>query len=544
MNRILIVHLKRFGDLISAGQTITAIKAKHPHAEVSLLCFEEFSSVARLIPGLKKTYTISRNTLLTLKNGKLYNTGFALEELRLRLMPLIESPWDKIVNLTNDLASAHLCSWIACHDLNVSLEGISIDQHGLAVSSNNWASVFNDVLPQAGLNSPFNFRDVWAKMMNVSDQGVAPLLTNPRNEETVSRNFQTLRRGNIKVIGIQATCSVEGKGLGAELVARLAEEISTDGHRPVLLIAPNELEREFASQILEQIEYQPIVVESDFTALSSVIRNLDLLITPDTVTKHFADAHGTACIEVSLGSSPVFKQATMNPKSVLLSSKDRSLNQVSADDILSATTFSLSNGKTKLELGQHTTAYRPVKIADTTAYQVIGGSYNQDDEFNRHATSALILKMDQSEDSFVDDYALLAIKAATSAKSFTNWIEQTKEQSAMTMKDVLHAIRALLQMSENPRKSAEFIESLDRLFANTEYLLPANVAVHFFKSKVESLPPSSFQQNTKSIEEFLFKLKGDLQHTMNLLSQWHALWTESKFESRKQRQAELTQESL
>src|SRR5690606_33904195 len=128
-------------------------------------------------------------------------------------------------------------------------------------------------------------------------------------------------------------CSVEDKGFSKKVVCDIATAVVQTGNHPLLLIAANDSEREYAQEILKELDFKPIVVESDFTALSSVVKNLDLLVTPDTVTKHFADAHGTRCLEVSLGSSPVFKQATVNPNSRLIVANDRTA-QVSSEDII------------------------------------------------------------------------------------------------------------------------------------------------------------------------------------------------------------------
>lgn len=544
MNRILIIHLKRYGDLISAGQTLSSLKSIHPHAEISLLCFEEFAKVTRLIPGIKHTHTISRDTLLTLKNGKLYNTGFALEELRVKLSPLLEKAWDKVVNLTNDTATAHLCSWIGSHNNNTHITGMKIDENGLAIASNSWATVFNDILPRAYNNSPFNFRDVWAKMLGISDIGASNLLVNTRNEETVQRNFATLRGQEAKVIGIQATCSVSDKGLGIEVVASLTKQLKSLGHQPVLLIAANDNERALANEVIENLDFQPIVIESDFTALSSVIKNLDLVITPDTVTKHFADAQNTSCVEVSLGSSPVFKQATVNPKSLLLVAPDRALRKINVNDIINASTYVLSSGSGPLEISSDFNAYRPVQVEGITSYQICSATLNQRQEFNRHALSALLLKINNRTSDFVDDYALMAIRSASDTKSFSSWIEETKSQANMATKDLLHSIRSLLQMRENPRKSSEFVQSLEKLFAYTDELLPSNVGIHFFQARIESLPPASFKENARAIEALLFELKADLQSSVNLLSEWESLWNESKFEARKQRKSLPEQETV
>lgn len=537
MNRVLVIHLKRFGDLVSAGQFIGTLRAEHPHAEINLLCFEEFSSVAKLIPGLKKTFTINRNALMTLKGGKLYNNGFAVDEFHKRLELVAEQKWDRVINLTNDRMSAYICSWLQGNNTSLKITGMNVDTFGIARASNSWSMVFNDVLPRSATNAPFNFRDVWSQMVGSNDVGVSGMLTNARNEATVAQHFATLRERGGKVIGIQATCSVADKGFSRSVVCELATELANSGHHPLLLIAANDSEREYAHEILNNLEFKPIVVESDFTALSSVVKNLDLLITPDTVTKHFADAHGTSCLEVSLGSSPVFKQATINPASRMLVANKRDNVQVSSSDIITTAMAMLSG--TEPTITDDAVLYRPQQVCGVTSYLAVSGHTYARDEFDRHAMTALMLKTLNQNNESESRFARIALDSHGSKDNFAPWATASKDEATTVMKDLLHAIRSLLQMRENPRRSGEFVAALDRLFAYTDTLTPATLGVHFFRARVESLPPANFTENTRAIEALLFELKADLQNVLGLVNEWEKIWAASKFSHRKNRSEQV-----
>lgn len=532
MNKVLVVHLKRFGDLVSAGQFIGSLRSEHPHVEISLLCFEEFASVAKLIPGLKKTYTINRNALMTLKGGKLYNNGFAVDEFQRRMEVVAEQKWDRVINLTNNRASAHMCSWLQSTNANMKVTGVNIDTFGIARASNSWSMVFNDVLTRTNTNAPFNFRDVWAQMVGCNDVGASGLLTNPRNEETVANHFATLRERGGKIVGVQATCSVTDKGFNQQVVCDTVTALYEAGHHPMLLIAANDTEREYAQDILKNLDFKPIVVESDFTALSSVVKNLDLLVTPDTVTKHFADAHGTACLEVSLGSSPVFKQATVNPVSRLLVANDRAA-QVDSNDIIASIKAMLEGGVAQIT--GNAIFYRPVQVCGITSYLALSGRTTARTEFDRHAMSALVIKALNKSNESENSFAHLSLESHGSKDNFTPWATATKDEATEVMKDLLHAIRSLLQMRENPRRSSDFVSALDRLFAYTDRLSSATLGVHFFRARVESLPPANFTENTRAIEALLFELKADLQNALGLVNEWEKIWAASKFTHRKNR---------
>lgn len=534
MNRILVIQLKRFGDLVATSQTIASIRQQRPHAEVSMLCFEEFAAIAKLIPSLKQTYTISRNTLLTLRGGKLYNNGFALDEIQKRLAPVSEQKWDQVVNISNDKASAYITSWIASFNPNIEIQGISIAKNTMLIASNAWSLVYNEVITASGFNSPFNFRDIWAQMNNVNDIGPSPLLTNAKNEETVRSNFNSLRKNGARVIGIQAHCSVEDKGISASVISDVVMNLTEAGHRCVLLSAPFNDEREKVSQIIGSLDFKPIVIECDFTALSSVVKNLDLLITPDTVTKHFADAHNVSCVEVSLGSSPTFKQATTLSKSRLLVARSRNGSQIPADDIYN-TALALLDNKNYLNVSHHATAYAPVQIGNITCYQAYAGEISFTREFERFACTARLLEIASGTKINNSQFAEVVFQTPRAIDNFNAWAAFTKNQSTEVMREVLHAIRSLLQMRENPRRSSEFIESLEKIFGFANEVTTANCALYLFRARIEALPAADFASNALSIEKLLFELKAELQNTLALVNDWEKNWSAAKFSIRKTR---------
>lgn len=536
MNNILLVHFKRFGDLVSTTHLIAGIKSQHPHTDISLICFEEFSVVTKLIPGLKRVYTIKRDSLLTLSKGQLYNTGFAIEELRTRVSNLPKESWDKVINLSNDKASAHFCSWLGTQNSKTKIKGISIDQNNLAIASDFWAMTYNDILTRSGDNSPFNFRDIWSRMAGVEESDSSCLLTNPRNEETVSRNFNKIRESQGKIIGLQVHCSVEGKGFTNSFTSEICDQLSVKNLVPVLLIAPSDNERARAKEIADHCLTRPIIIECDFTALSSVVKNLDALITPDTVTKHFADAWRTPCLEISLGSSPTFKQATLNPKSLLLIPTDRRLESVKVSEVLSAINLLLNPNTNSFIETTASAIYSPVKLKAQTVYQSRATRRNDKVELDRHASAVLLNKIANINETNEVDIRAIALNDICDTNRAKKWFRDVEETVNTQTRDVLHAIRSLLHLKENPKRSKAFIESLDRLLQFTEQLNTATMSAMVFRAKLESLPPTNFSENARSLETLLFEYKANLQTCLNLVQSWEVEMNGHRKEGRSQRQ--------
>ena len=539
MNNILLVHFKRFGDLVSTSQLVAGIKSQYPHTDISLVCFDEFSSVAKLIPGLKKVYTINRESLLTLTKGQLYSTGFAIDELRKKVLVLSKESWDKVINLSNDRASSHFCSWLSTSNPQIKVKGIRIDQHNLAVASDFWALTYNDILTRSTTNSPFNFRDIWSRMVGVEETEKNCLLTNQRNEDTVSRNFNKIREVQGKIVGIQVHCSVDDKGFSDEFSAEICDQLSVKSFVPVLIIAPNDVERGRAKTIADTCLTRPIIVECDFTALSSVVKNIDALITPDTVTKHFADAWNTPCLEISLGSSPTFKQATLNPKSLLIIPTDRKLASVNISDVMNALNLLFNPNPNSYVESNACNIYSPVRLSSQTVYQSRSTKRNDKVELDRHASVVLLNKIANINDTNEKEIRTIALTDIYDNKRAKQWFADVEETVTAQTRDVLHAIRSLLQMKENPKKSSAFIESLDRLLSFTEQLNTATISAVIFRSKLESLPPTTFADNARSLEALLFEYKANLQSCLNLVQSWEVELNNSRKENRSQRQQSI-----
>ncbi len=529
MNNILIIHLKRFGDLVSA------IKSQHPHSNISLLCFEEFSSVTKLIPSLKNVYTINRNSLNTLTKGQLYNTGFAIEELRAKLVSVAKENWDRVINITNDRASAHLCSWLLAQNSKSKIKGIRVDDNNLVVASDFWSLTYNDVLTKTVNNSPLNFRDVWSRMTGVEELEPAKLLTNARNEETVSRNFDTIRKTKGSVVGIQVHCSVKDKGFTDEFVVELCDQYSAKNISPVLLIAPNKEERSRSRNIAEACLTKPIVIECDFIALSSVVKNLDLVVTPDTVTKHFADAQNTPCLEISLGSSPVFKQATMNPNSLLVVSNCRTLRSVNIPFVLEATAALLTNNRNARFTSPQANVYSPRRLNGQTVYVTKTSTSNDEVELERHSQTLLLNRIANINNTNSDDITSIAIESVNNPVTAKAWANKTSDAISNQTREVLHAIRSLLQVKENPKKVSSFVEALDRVLNVTDTLTTASLSSIIFRSKLESLPPANFNENARVIESLLFELKANLQTSQSLVQNWEMAFNSIRSDSKRSR---------
>lgn len=70
MKNILIINLKRHGDIISTSHLIRTIRSNHNHAQISLLVYEEFKSSTKIISELDNVFTLNRKEIVSYKKIK------------------------------------------------------------------------------------------------------------------------------------------------------------------------------------------------------------------------------------------------------------------------------------------------------------------------------------------------------------------------------------------------------------------------------------------------------------------------------------------
>lgn len=529
MKNILIINLRRIGDVYTTGHLINSL-SKNGNNAVSLLVYKESAKAAANLKNIKGLHTIDRKEILTLKTNKLFSDGFALERLFAQLSEIKNQKWDEIINYSNDLVGAYLCSYL--RNSAEKIIGVSFNEQRNIVTSNDWELLFNDVLPVVKY-SPLHFVDCYHKMMGIAQCGEGEkIVTTPEHNSTAFNNIGALRKslsvdGPTKVIGIQLKTADVAKDIPEETIINLITLLrETDELIPVLLIAPFDNERRYAQEINEKFRNEVAVVEADLSAVASVLMNVDLLITPDTAIKHIADLTDTPVLEISLGHAPFLKQGCYASGSLILTdiiverNFSRSNEQgatrtnITAHDILSSILFYFAKTKSiRPALSRDVTLYTCSFDQLGARYSVAAGSVDAQTEIHRLMSRQLINVIYQNDESH-DIYSDIV---DFGSKAGSNWIKDEKYNLTLVMKDLLGTIRSLLQSQENRKSSKDFVLNLGKLIGHTENNFITQIPVMMFKTKLEAINARTFEENAKEIEVLLYELKTDLQKVLQCM---------------------------
>lgn len=554
--KILIINLRRLGDVYSTAHLISSLHQSEP-CQVDILVYKESLKAAQNIKGIHKIHTIDRQELATLKANKLFSDGFALELIYNQTKEIIESKWDNVVNFSNDQIGAYLTSYFKPQSSNVT--GIHFSEERNIVAQNDWELVFNDVLSTMKY-SPIHFVDCYHQMLNVNySKGTEKLITNQAHNEAAFANINHIRKtygegSTTKVIAIQALSSDACKNIPFDTVCDFVSALNTTKEFiPLILIAPNQTERDYAERINEVFENKLIIVEADLQAVASVLMNIDLLVTPDTAIKHIADLSDTPVLEVSLGYAPFLKQGTINTDNLVLTNKisERHFNKshfensetpkenftIRASDIYASVLYYFSTRTAAPHLSENVTLYTALRDNLGVVYRPVAGDIDTRIEINRIMTRlavSALFDLEQDENNYVEVLKL-------STKEARAWAEEEKSNITQVMKDLLATLRSLLQLQENKKYGQEFAYNLGRLLSNCENERLTSIPTLIFRSKIESMGMKSVSKNIKEIEALLYELKSEIQKILSSIKLLEEAEMQAKKEAFAQKRAHSTQ---
>lgn len=534
MKKILIINLRRLGDVFSTAHLINSLCAKG-ESQVSLLTYKESSKAAANLKNVTNLYQIDRKEIINLKTNKLFSDGFAFEQFFNQIEPIKRQEWDQIINYSNDTVGAYLCSYLK--DSARVITGVHFGSERSIITQGEWELLFNDVLPIVKY-APVHFVDCYHKMTGteVSKNG-EKIRTRPDYNEAAFNHINNIRRAhntrehNSKIIGIQLKTADITKDIPENILHDFMNLIKTNSELiPLILIAPTDEERRAAEAFNKVHNNELIVVEADLIAIASILMNIDLLVTPDTAIKHIADLTDTPVIEISLGHAPFLKQGSYSKESLILtdviSNREFIRNKnstyatnITAQDILVSVLYALTKIRTiKPRLSNDVTLYQGSFDQMGIRYSPIAGTINAKIEIHRLISRQLICSMfgQSINTTLYQDVCNIDPTAAAA------WTYLEKNAVTEVMKDLLGTLRAVIQSTENKKSSRDFVLNLGKLIAHVDNDCLVQIPVSIFKSKIESLNSKSQEENLKEAEVLLYELKADMQKILLCLKELEA----------------------
>lgn len=515
MKQILIINFKRFGDILSMGEYISSLIEKYPQAHISLLIFEEFSRISNCFQNVKKVYTIDRKKILVLKKNKIFSSYIALNELNESIKDLRKIHWNHIVNYSSD----RLASFIIPSLKHSHYYGIKYNQKSNKVFSSEWSKVLNEVVTSYH-PSPLTLKDCHFQIAKISPPNeMKALYVDEKHNAAVIENFTKIRNyyklkwnKNIKIIGIQLLSSQKEKNIPTKTLIKTIEQLTLTGNYfPVLLIAPNDHEREYANSITKSFKNKIIIIESSFKNLIPVLLNIDLVITPDTFLVHMANLTNTPLVNVIFSNKYLYQHGTSRTGDLVLKFNDKNIDHKAICD-----TVNLFYNKNFLNMNlqsRNVSIYEANQDQLGTKYVPLAGNFNIDLEY-RYQLSRLYMAH-----TFLDKN--LEITDYFEENLFNTYsLDKYLTTELMNVQQVLkYNLQILKKIRSNNRDNNTFIIAIQKIIDLADENTILTIPISLFKEQISTIEAFNFVKNIAEFERIVLQLKDEIVNIVELINE-------------------------
>lgn len=296
--RILVLQLARFGDLYQTWPTLNALRRLHPEAEVHVLARARFAAAARGEGVTVHALPTAEILAPIVQEGDEMRALGALDTF---LAPLLESPFDLIINLTFSPASSFLTDLLTGPETTVRGYTRHVDG-SLAIPDD--ASAYFHAQVGTGRANRYHLTHVFAAVSGVDLSPEDFRLPEPMDDEP--------RRGLVIHLG----ASVAEKAYPPELWIESLKAL--DVNEPLTLIgSANEVA--LAAQVAREVPHvRNLVGQTDFVDLGRELARARLLIGADSAPVHIAALTGTPVLNLSCAAVSFWETGPLTPGSRVL----------------------------------------------------------------------------------------------------------------------------------------------------------------------------------------------------------------------------------
>jgi ADP-heptose:LPS heptosyltransferase len=316
--RCLIIQLTRLGDTLQSMMALRAAQQLYPQLEIHFVVRERFAEAAKRVPWLKSVVTFPSDEILgPVLEGK-GTEKEALQKLAGWVRPLVQEPWDLVLNWSYSEASSYLTGLIPAR---VKL-GYSRSPDVSLSCRDGWSHYIQAVV-QGGIHQNIHLTDVLTTQLLTALQIHAGEPADNGDAPVTSKSFFTLsasvkvdqdlgnrwRDRSKKWIAIQLGAGKEEKTWEAENWAQLIANIMKNHPEYGIFLLGGKEDQERANRVILSLQRQGVhagsllslVGRSDFDLWASAVSRAQWLIATDTAAVHLASVLGTRVLNLSFG---------------------------------------------------------------------------------------------------------------------------------------------------------------------------------------------------------------------------------------------------
>ena len=534
MNKALIINFAGHKHIFAGHELISDLLQKN--FQPSLLIFEEFKSSAVILKGIEEIITIDRNYFQLLFSNRVYPKYLPLNIFIDKVREIEEKNFSIIINYSNCRPATYMAGHLYG---KAQIWGAYYSSQNLIKYDHDWIRAYNEIVRKLPWPT-YGPQEIYHKMLGTEDsqgnQG-SRYIVRERHERVAKNGLNKLRNLNKykklapKIIGIKIDSNKKSKSIPLETIVDLLKEMGQDKTLfPLLITGVEREERETAEMINRQFNHTLTIVEVDFFAAPSLLKNIDGLICSHEPFKFLANLVGTSVVEVSLGDAPVWgmgenlgdctitvelAQRWFYRRNIDASFKQEN-SLIKAKDILKVLAYQLGKKKQeKVKLSPFVSAY----YFEKKGGEIFGQKIDQKKEgkigIERVMAKNVIGSIFSERNSINNNFSY--ILENISDKELNNWIKKEKDSIASATKDLLATIRLAIENEKDLKRAKEFVQRLDKLFSYCESGSLIKIVAIYLRSKIESIEKTDISYDLKTIIKYLYQMKKHIQNYYSLV---------------------------
>ena len=155
--QVLIINVTRMGDLVQTIPLLGRLHHEWPGVAIDLIVDNTFAAMAALLPGIRHVVAYDFQDLMDQCRTMAKDVVTLFRECSDWTRPLVDTKYDRVINLTFTRRSGLLAAHIGAADIR----GVTTTADGVSVLHNPWMSYFADMHRHRRFNR-FNLVDLYA----------------------------------------------------------------------------------------------------------------------------------------------------------------------------------------------------------------------------------------------------------------------------------------------------------------------------------------------------------------------------------------------
>ena len=154
--QVLIINVTRMGDLVQTIPLLGRLHHEWPGVAIDLIVDNTFAAMAALLPGIRHVVAYDFQGLMDQCRTMAKDVVTLFRECSDWTRPLVDTKYDRVINLTFTRRSGLLAAHIGAADIR----GVTTTADGVSVLHNPWMSYFADMHRHRRFNR-FNLVDLY-----------------------------------------------------------------------------------------------------------------------------------------------------------------------------------------------------------------------------------------------------------------------------------------------------------------------------------------------------------------------------------------------